>query len=261
MDSVPPPQGERVTQAIRAVLATRRRLSPLAHEFGLMIVSGQLKQGDALSEKIFGTGRGISRTSFREAMKVLEGKGLVVSRQNTGTQVAPRSNWHLLDPELLSWRIASGSIGSFVSDFFEFRRTVEPSAAEMAAQHPGHAAIAEARAAFEQMRQLEPIDPFGERYVEADMRFHQSLFAASENEFLVAIGHILEVPMMLSFTLTSSLHVGPANRLALHEAVLIQVERGNPLRARAAMLALLSDVSRDVDSVTRGEGIAGPPES
>src|SRR3546814_2226753 len=66
-----------VQSAIRNVLASRRRLSPVTDEIGSMIVLGELKEGEALSERMFGIARNISRTSFREAIKVLEGKGLV----------------------------------------------------------------------------------------------------------------------------------------------------------------------------------------
>lgn len=245
----------RVKSAIKTVLTNRPRLSPLAHEMGLLIVSGELVPGTTLSEKMFGTVRRVSRTSFREAIKVLEGKGLVRSRQYTGTQTVSRDDWNILDPEVLAWRIQAGGVSSFIHDFFEFRRCVEPSAAESAARRGSPELIADIRRAFNSMRALESGDPFGGRYVEADMRFHKALFAASENEFLMAMGRILEVPMMLSFTLHSNLEVGPTNRLMLHEDILVQIEAGNGSGAYAAVLALLSDVERDV------QRIVGDPRS
>ncbi|MEX2542965.1 MAG: FCD domain-containing protein, partial [Trueperaceae bacterium] len=152
-----------------------------------------------------------------------------------------------LDPEVLAWRIQAGGVSTFIHDFFEFRRSVEPPAAESAARRGNPESVAEIREAFERMRELENTDPFGEGFVEADMQFHKAVFVSSENEFYMAMGRILEVPMMLSFTLHSSLEVGPQNRLALHEKVLLEIEAGNPAAARTALLELLSDVERDVD--------------
>jgi GntR family galactonate operon transcriptional repressor len=242
-----PPDSVRVGSAIKTVLAGRARLSPLANELGERIVSGELGPGAVLSERMFGPQRRVSRTSFREAIKVLEGKGLVRSRQNTGTQAAPRDEWNLLDPEVLAWRIRAGGVTTFIHDFFAFRRCVEPHAAEAAARRRNAELIAEIRRAFEQMLALESDDPFGSRYVDADMQFHKAVFTSSENEFFMAMGRILEVPMMLSFTLHSSLEVGPKNRLALHENVLLQIEAGNPGAACNSVLELLADVERDVD--------------
>jgi len=238
-----------VDASIRSVLATRRKLTPLADEIGQMIVSGRLQENEALSERMFGVARGVSRTSFREAIKILEGKGLVRAKQNTGTQVAGRRNWHLLDPEVLSWRIASGGIGSFVQDFFLFRRSIEPPAAAASATRQDLAAIKELRSTFERMRDLERADPFGDGFVEADVRFHQAIFEASGNEFLRAMGHLLEVPLTLSFTLHSRLHVGPTNRISLHEAVVAAIEAGDAPAAGAASLALLQEVGRKVEDI------------
>jgi DNA-binding FadR family transcriptional regulator len=238
-----------VQTAIRNVQASRRRLSPVTDEIGSMIVSGELKEGEALSERMFGDIRSVSRTSFREAIKVLEGKGLVRARQNTGTLVAPRSDWHLLDPEILAWRIGNGDIERFIQDFFAFRRSIEPPAAEAAAGFRDEVRIAEMRRAYEDMCDLEASRPFGDEYVDADVRFHQAIFQASGNEFLMAMGYILYVPLTLSFTLHSSLQVGPTNRLTLHNDVLTAIETGGATAARTASLALLSDVAHDVGRI------------
>lgn len=237
---------EHVQRAVRSVLSGRPSVSPLANELGQRIVAGELAPGTALSEKMFGTRRNISRTSFREAVKVLEGKGLVRARQNTGTLTTTRDVWNMLDPEVLAWRIGADGVTEFIRDFLEFRRSVEPAAAEAAARRRNHTLIADIRAAFERMRELESSEPYGDRYVEADVEFHKALFVSSENEFFTALGRILEIPMFLSFTLHSELHVGPSHRLALHEKVLVSIEKGDETVARRSVVALLSGVEEDL---------------
>lgn len=240
-------------RAVRRVISSLRRLSPVTEEMGRSIVAGTLAAGTTLNERTFGEARSVSRTSFREAIKVLESKGLVRSKQYTGTQVMPRTSWHLLDPHVLAWRIATGSVGGFLKGFFEFRRVIEPSATEACARQHDREQIGSIREAFEEMARLEAHDPFGERYVEADMRFHRAIFTASGNEFLASLGYILEVPMLFSFTLHASLEVGPSNRLALHEEVVQQIEAGNPRKAHDASLALLEDVAFDVARILEHE--------
>ena len=45
---------------------------------------------------------GVSRTVVREATKVLAAKGMVESRSKRGTVILPRSEWRLLDPDVLA---------------------------------------------------------------------------------------------------------------------------------------------------------------
>ena len=46
---------------------------------------------------------GVSRTSIREAVKVLSAKGLLQARRRVGVRVRDRDDWNLLDPQVLSW--------------------------------------------------------------------------------------------------------------------------------------------------------------
>jgi DNA-binding FadR family transcriptional regulator len=245
-----------MASAIQSALATRHHLSPLADEIGARIVAGEFQVGDVLSERMFGS-RNVSRTSFREAVKVLAGKGMVRARPNTGTLVAPRSSWNLLDPDLMAWRLASGDIDRFIQDFFVFRQSIEPLAAESAAENQDAEAIGWIQAALEEMRREEMRDPFGRSFVAADVNFHKAIFQASNNEFLIAMGNILEMPLTLSFSLHSSLHVGPANRLDMHEDVLKEIAAGHAEAARTASMRLLQGVAHHVhDVVTDKLGLA-----
>ena len=79
----------------------------------------------------------VSRTAYREAVKVLTAKGLVEARPKSGTRVAPRDSWNLLDPDVLSWHFEADPNEKFIRDLFELRRFVEPErgAARGAAPH------------------------------------------------------------------------------------------------------------------------------
>jgi biotin operon repressor len=50
---------------------------------------------------------GISRTALREAVKILSAKGIVETRRKRGTMLRNRSEWNLLDPDVIRWLLAS----------------------------------------------------------------------------------------------------------------------------------------------------------
>ena len=64
---------------------------------------GELVPGDVLpAETVYLSQLGVSRTTLREAIKVLSAKGLVLAKPKTGTVVRAREHWNLLDPAVLN---------------------------------------------------------------------------------------------------------------------------------------------------------------
>src|SRR6185369_17178845 len=70
------------------------------------ILSGEIAEGDTLNITQLQDELGVSLTALREALKVLTAKGLVDARQKRGTFVRPRSDWQLLDAEVIRWQFA-----------------------------------------------------------------------------------------------------------------------------------------------------------
>jgi len=44
----------------------------------------------------------VSRSAYREAVRILAAKGLVESQPKVGTRVSPPERWHMLDPDVLA---------------------------------------------------------------------------------------------------------------------------------------------------------------
>ena len=106
----------------------------IAREIGTSIVTGQRPPGSLLPrETELAAQFKVSRGLIRESMRTLAAKGLVESRQKAGTKVRDRSEWHLLDPLLLSWMFEGVPPRQFVHSLFQLRMIVEPAAAEFAA--------------------------------------------------------------------------------------------------------------------------------
>jgi DNA-binding FadR family transcriptional regulator len=212
----------------------------LVHDIGVRILSGDLRPGDALpTEEELGGELGVSRTVLREVVKVLAAKRLVESRPKTGTRVLPRSDWNLIDPDVLAWRLESNPDAQFFTDVSELRRIIEPEAAALAAQRATKAEIEELEQSFEAMRAaLDNGDPTA--YLNPDLRFHAIILEACHNELLEQMATMLRAVFRALFIRTSATR---AQGLPLHGAILDAIRAGDPDAAELATRALIDDTA------------------
>jgi DNA-binding FadR family transcriptional regulator len=157
----------------------------IARDLGILIVSGRYRPGEVLNGEVAASDRlQVSRTAYREALRILAAKGLVESRPKTGTRVSPREKWHLLDPDVLSWIFEFEPEESLLESLFELRKIVEPEAAALAAGRRSDAHLAAMKTALEAMEQHTLASEAGRL---ADQQFHSALLDASGNPFLVTL--------------------------------------------------------------------------
>lgn len=79
-----------------------------ATDLALGLMKGQfLHDGVLWTETQLCEAFGISRTALREAIKILSAKGIVETRRKRGTMLRNRSEWNLLDPDVIRWLLAS----------------------------------------------------------------------------------------------------------------------------------------------------------
>ncbi|HET6621259.1 MAG TPA: FadR/GntR family transcriptional regulator [Dongiaceae bacterium] len=225
----------------------------IAHEIGQRILRGDLMPGETLpSENDLGSGFGVSRTVLREAIKVLAAKGLVESRTKIGTRVKARDEWNLLDPDVLSWSLASHDAESYALAVSEMRRVLEPAGAALAAQRATAEQVARIRDAYEAM---EAAGPKAEDSVDHDLRFHLSILEATGNPFLVSMGHVIESAVAFNIKLSVEFPKLRVRSLPLHRMVLERIEKGDPRGAQAAMVKLLQEAQMDIERIlARGRG-------
>lgn len=109
--------------------ALRGRNGQVVAAIGQAIVGGHFSPNQLLPrEAELMAEFSISRTSLREAIKVLAAKGLVETRQRVGTWVRPREEWNVFDSELLAWHHAQGLDEAIMRDLIELRQILEPTA-------------------------------------------------------------------------------------------------------------------------------------
>jgi DNA-binding FadR family transcriptional regulator len=157
----------------------------LARDIGIAIVSGKLRPGHVLDGEIEASLQwNVSRNTYREALRMLVAKGLIASKTRTGTRVTDTAEWHLLDPDVLSWMFSGNPRPELIHGVFELRSVVEPAAAEMAAKRRGQRHLVAMRRALELMVQHTLDLPEGR---EADKGFHAALLAATCNPFMISL--------------------------------------------------------------------------
>jgi DNA-binding FadR family transcriptional regulator len=154
----------------------------IARDIGISIVSGRIPPGEVLDGEVAASGQlQVSRTAYREAVRILAAKGLVESRPKRGTTVSERKHWHLLDPDVLAWIFQNEPEPFLMANLFELRRIVEPEAARLAAERRTPAHLEQMATALEVMAEHTLAAETGR---DADQLFHSALLDASGNAFL-----------------------------------------------------------------------------
>jgi DNA-binding FadR family transcriptional regulator len=185
----------------------------------------------------------VSRTAYREAVKILTAKGLVEARPRSGTRVASRSGWNLIDPDVLSWHLEADPNENFISDLFELRRFIEPSVARLAAQRRTAEDLARIDAALHRMGEARP---YSEANIRADVSFHEALFAATHNHMLASLSTVVVSTIQWSMLLQSQRDESAYGvALSDHRRVRDAVATRDADAAGAIMTALVIDSLRD----------------
>jgi DNA-binding FadR family transcriptional regulator len=121
----------------------------IARKLGISIVSGRVKPGELLNGEIASSEQfEVSRTAYREAVRILAAKGLVDARPKVGTRVTAQSQWNLLDPDVLDWTFES------------MRAALDGMATHTLATEAGR---------------------------QADLDFHTALLTATNNPFIISL--------------------------------------------------------------------------
>ncbi|RUO26911.1 FadR family transcriptional regulator [Aliidiomarina minuta] len=210
----------------------------VAQELGSRIVSGVYPPGDYIpNENNIGEELGVSRTTLREAFKLLTAKGLIESRPKLGTRIRPRKNWNMFDAEVLRWCFNTNPDPKFYMSLYEMREIIEPNAASLAAMHRTDEQITVLAQAYQDM---ESAKLGTDQVYKSDLDFHLALLEATNNEFMASLGMTIETALESSFRLSSAIAEEYVDSLPGHKAVYLAIKDGDPERAKFEMQALLT---------------------
>jgi DNA-binding FadR family transcriptional regulator len=194
---------------------------------------------------------GVSRTVIRESLKVLESKGLVRGKPRIGTTVCDRDEWNILDGEVLEWM--GPQIGDFdlLGCILEARRTIEPAAAELAAERASAREIADLEHAWTDMRDSSH-DP--ERFTEADVRFHTVLLIASHNQVFRRLSSAIHAALQHALHASNVAVESREDAVAIHGELVEALRLRDKARARDCSNRMLDLAARDITAAEKALG-------
>jgi DNA-binding FadR family transcriptional regulator len=204
------------------------------------IVRGDYPAGSVLpAEHALCATFSVSRTVVREAVKVLQEKGLVQIRQGSGTTVLPPTSWNLLDELVLAALIDADETLGVLDDLVVTRRLLESDMANVAARTADEDAVARLRELVDRMDGL--LDDPGS-YHELDRAFHDTVMRASGNRIARAVVRSLE-----SQVINTASYMGRTDRALCaasnrgHRRICERIAARDPEGAAAAMFAHITE--------------------
>lgn len=227
----------------------------VARDLGTAILSGEYRSGDSLGGEIESSeALGISRTAYREAIRILIAKGMVESRPKAGTHVTPRKRWNLLDPEVLSWMFSGTPDERFIHDLFELRGVIEPAAAGLAAERHQIAHLQAMDLALVTMRDHGLASAEGQQ---ADQEFHTIILEAAGNEALAVLASTVGAAVSWTTRFKQRKSPSPRDPLPEHLALRHAIASRDPAFARDTMRELLRLALEDMAGTLDGHSAAG----
>ena len=149
---------------------------------GQWIVNDRLPPSEVMpTEPELAASLGVSRTTVRDAVKVLSGKGLVRTARRYGTRITPVSSWNLLDADVIAWHHPDHPrMRRIFAETTELRSIVEPAAAALAANRAtseqSDVILAAAQAMYPELDV--------QALFLADCRFHLTILEATQNQVM-----------------------------------------------------------------------------
>jgi GntR family transcriptional regulator, transcriptional repressor for pyruvate dehydrogenase complex len=183
---------------------------------------------------------GIGRSTLREAVTVLESKGLVKRFHGQGVQVVDESQRAVSD----MFQLLMKREGSTIKELIEARNIFEVKSAELAAERATHEDLQLIKKALQTM-QSENVSLT--EYVQADIDFHLAIAKASHNNVLLLI--LMAVRPLLHDAILATVQSipRPEHVLKYHEKIFSAIEKQDVKGASKAMIEHLRGTESMID--------------
>ena len=234
--------------------------SSLLSLFKRLIAEGVLSPGDRLpAERELAEMVGVSRSSLRQALKVLEMMGVIDQRVGSGTRLNPADASILEEP--LEFLILLQGIT--FDELMEARLIVEP---ELAARAATRATEADRQALERAIHRMEAGAEGTDSFVESDLEFHRVVSAASGNRVCSMLFTVVHQSLEALIRFTSA-RAEPGHTIRFHRRILQAIREGDAEAARQRMREHIEDARQllargaDVQVRTALEGWLGSQKS
>lgn len=205
-----------------------------------MVITEDLGPGERLPpERELVVRLGVSRTVIREALNLLEARGVISIEHGRGAVVSGDSTRAVRDTLGLMIRVRPKTLW----ELLEIRQILEVEISGLAAERAGPEYIEEMRVQLDKMRTCIEAP---EGYVDADVEFHAALAGGARNSVLLTMLEPV-VELLRASREVSTSRPGSARRaLEEHEKILRRVEAGDTEGARQEMQAHLTATAEDI---------------
>ena len=180
---------QRTAETLRAQIIEEKR-----YQYG-----EKLPNENELSETL-----GISRTTLREAIRILISEGLLVVKRGRGTFVADQFDQYTdssMDvQELFKMKVT-------LRDLYETRLIFEPQAAALACKRATDKEIEQILALGEECQRQVKLNPQGKDRIASESAFHGAIIKAAHNDFLSQFMPTLTQTIEQTFALNYNLDV------------------------------------------------------
>ncbi len=180
---------QRTAETLRAQILDEKR-----YQYG-----EKLPNENELSETL-----GISRTTLREAIRILISEGLLVVKRGRGTFVADQFDQYTdssMDvQELFKMKVT-------LRDLYETRLIFEPQAAALACKRATDKEIEQILALGEECQRQVKLNPQGKDRIASESAFHGAIIKAAHNDFLSQFMPTLTQTIEQTFALNYNLDV------------------------------------------------------
>ena len=223
------------------MIQTKRLSDSIAEEIiNLITIENRFKPGDKLpSENVLSEELNISRTTLREAIRILVGKGILEIRRGLGTFVKENINIKELDElnPLLSARINA-------KDLYEMRLIFEPEAAYLATLR---ASDIEIKRIVSLAKQIEEKITLGQDRTKVEQAFHKSIAKATHNEFMNKLMPVIYEGIDKGVTLSTGKELAVKDTINEHRMIVEFIESRNAEGAKNAMKIHILHAIKELD--------------
>jgi GntR family transcriptional repressor for pyruvate dehydrogenase complex len=229
----------------------KKAYEDIVQQIRKLIEEGKLKRDDLLpSERDLSETFRVSRTTVREAIRMLESMKLLQSRQGDGTYVLASSEESLIQPLAASLFNEKDDI----RDIFYIRKIIEPHVAELAAENATPQEIEELETVLR--RQEEAIQS-GKGIIETDSTFHSIMVKATANrvmERLIVVLMDISMQAREKYLTEDENDERAKKSLEGHYRVLSAIKKGDGDAARKSMQQHIEEIEGIIFQKSRGGG-------
>ncbi|GGC48338.1 transcription factor [Brevibacterium sediminis] len=223
----------------------------LRDQVGQDIVSGRLAAGTIIKAEDLRARYDVSLSVVREVVRVLESLGMLQPIRRVGLVVLAMSEWMLLDPLVIRWRMTEAPARQLRS-LTELRVAIEPEAAGLAAQYAPAEAAEEIMGLAARMRASGRQGDV-EAFLEADVEFHRAVLGAGGNELFAAFDTVIG-EILAGRTGAGLMPKFPhPDALQWHFDVADAIGGQDPARAKDAMAKIVAKADAEMGSVWADE--------